>query len=177
MKDYENPWVSRYAPTDMTTLPQTLSVAEGVTVGPLGAVIEEGLSFEAFDEALRNCHRLATGSLWAIGDLIYYAESRSDWGESYTQAINLTQRSYWTLSQAVRLSKAYPPEERVEDISWSHHRDVAAIKDPRERRQLLEDAVKHNWSREELRAQRTQFEGEPLVNVLTTTCPKCGHRW
>jgi|2_EtaG_2_1085320.scaffolds.fasta_scaffold126354_1 hypothetical protein len=164
--------------TEIMTVQSQILVAEGVQVGPLGATIEENITFEAFEEGLRNCHLLASASLWSLGDLLAYGEGRGDWGESYTQAISLAQRSYWTLTQAVRLAKAYPPGERVANISWSHHRDVAAIKDPAERRQLLEEAVKHHWSREELRAQRTKFEGDPLVKVFaSTTCPKCGYNW
>jgi len=151
----------------------------GITLTETGAVIEGNPTVDDFCTAVQKCYRLANATMWAIGDLLLYGEGRSEWGETYTQAIELTQKSYSSLSQAVWVSKAYPPEGRefAGMLSWSHHRTVASIKDPAERRQLLQRCVDNSLSRDDLRAMmpKPSARALPLGEVLSNeiTCPFC----
>ena len=146
-------------------------LATGIFLTPSGVRIVGDPSLEAFIESVQRCQRLANASLWCLGDLLYYGEQRHDWGETYTQAIDVTGKSVDTLMQAVRLSKAYPPEMRVPDVSWSHHRVALAVKDPVTRKETLETAAREGHSVADLRQQLAP------ATQRTTTCPKCQYEW
>jgi hypothetical protein len=151
-----------------------IRIAPGVQMTHVGAVINPTLDFENFCHALQNCQQIANGALWTLGDLLLYGESRGDWGEMYTQAVDVTKKSYATLSQAVRLSKAYPTDQRVPSVSWSHHREALAVKDPAERHALLLRASSEGFSRETVRAIAV---GDSPTPPPAHTCPQCGHQW
>tara|TARA_R110000824_G_scaffold140651_5_gene306792 strand:- start:4702 stop:5235 length:534 start_codon:yes stop_codon:yes gene_type:complete len=149
-----------------------MTLASGITMTPIGAVISDDLTFEDFEEGLKNCQVMANASLWTLGDILLYAEAK--WGEKYAQAIELTKKSYATLSQAVRVSKSYPQDERLVDLSWSHHREAASIKDKDQRRQLLEQAAREGWSRDTMREMATD-ESKPKEEKPEKKCPSCGY--
>jgi hypothetical protein len=158
--------------TDTST--GAIALSQGITLTPQGAIIQSDVTLPEFLEGFKKCEILSNASLWALGDLLLYGESRGEWGEMYTQAIEVTQKSYSTMSQAVRLSKAYPLHERVVDVSWSHHREALAVKDPEERREALVRAGQEGLSREGLRSVISG--GDPHPKKLVT-CPHCGHQW
>jgi hypothetical protein len=160
--------------TDTLAVTQAISLAPGVQMTPTGAIISEDVTLEGFCQALQNCQTLANASLWALGDLLLYGEARGDWGEMYTQAIDLTRKSYTTLTHAVHLSKRYPPEDRIHELSWTHHREAAKIPDHDERQAVLRQAVEQQWTREQL---RDHIRGDQPAPPLRTTCPQCGYVW
>jgi hypothetical protein len=151
-----------------------IQLAHGIYATRTGAMINENITLEDFCTGLSNCQALANAATWALGDLLVYGENRNEWGETYTQALDLTQKSYSTLTNAVYVSNAYPPEERVDGLSWSHHREIASVKNPDERRALLTQAANEGWSREQL---RDAAKGARAPAKKVTTCPKCGHEW
>tara|TARA_R110000824_G_C15094258_1_gene665646 strand:+ start:108 stop:671 length:564 start_codon:yes stop_codon:yes gene_type:complete len=159
------------APRTDTTM---IQLAHGIYATRTGATIKDNVTLEDFCTGISNCQALSNAATWALGDLISYGESRNDWGEMYTQALDLTQKSYSTLTNAVYVSNAYPPEERVDGLSWSHHREIASLKNLDERRTLLTQAVDEGWSREQL---RDAAKGSRASAKKVTTCPKCGHEW
>jgi len=136
-----------------------VALSGGFTLTPTGCVIEGEPTLEEYGGALERCGRLANATHWALGDLIVYGEGRGDWGESYSQYIDLTSRSFQTISQAVRVSKAFPPgasRECADRISWSHHREVLRAPDD-SRMRLLREACAYDWSRDELRVAVTDL--------------------
>ena len=153
---------------------KALPIGNDIYMTPTGAIIDQDVSFDDFCIGLQNCQKVANGAMWTLGDLLVYGEGRGEWGHMYTQALDLTKKSYSTLTAAVRLSKAYPIEERVEDVSWSHHREALAEKDPALRRDILVQAADAGLSREGVRAL---ISGETPPTPATKTCPKCGHEW
>jgi len=153
-----------------------ITLAEGVVLTDSGCAIDHDISIEVFCSALQNVQALANATMWALGDLLLYGEARGDYGEMYTQALDATKKSYATLTQAVRISKAYPQPERVAAVSWSHHREAAGIKDPAVRSELLYQAAQEGWSRETLRERVQELKGDLPAPALTT-CPQCGHAW
>ena len=112
--------------------------------------------------------------MWALGDLLHYGDQRGDWGEMYTQALEVTQKSYSTLTKAAWVSRTYPPDQRVHSVSWSHHREAISEKDPVARHALLLRASVEGLSRE---AVRELAIGERPPTPPSHTCPQCGHQW
>ena len=155
-----------------------MEIAGGVTLTRMGAVIAKNMTSDEFCHGLQNCQKLANASMWAIGDLLVYGEGRGDWGEMYTQAIDLTQKSYTSLTQAAMLSKAYPIEDRVEDVSWSHHREALPLREPGARKEILELAASTGMSRDDVR-EHVKTGAEPTTSNKPRkyTCPQCGHQW
>ena len=149
-----------------------VSLAEGVYLTTTGARIEGDLTLENYIAAVERCELLGNAAVWAIGDLLYYGE-QANWGEKYTQAMALTGRSYWSLTQCMRVAKAYPLDERVEGASWSHHRVALSMPDHEQRTALLEDAVTNNVSAEDLRQQLATSIPTPKP----VGCPSCNYEW
>jgi len=156
-------------------VPIAVPVGDHLTLTDVGLIINGPVTFDDFCNGLKKCQLVANGALWTLGDLLVYGESRGEWGEMYSQAIDLTKKSYSTLTQAVHLSKRYPHIERVAAVSWSHHREAAQITDPKERRQLLERAGAEGWSREQVRDHVRGTDTTPAAPLRT--CPQCGHQW
>ena len=152
-------------------LERGVPLATGIYLTPLGARIEGTPSLDDFIESVQRCQTLANASLWCLGDLLYYGEHRHEWGETYTQAVNITGKSPETLMQAVRLSKAYPLDARVPEVSWSHHRVALTVTDPVERHATLQAAGRQGHSVSDVRHQLSPPQHR------TTVCPKCQYEW
>ena len=157
---------------EATTTNISLELAPGVFLTACGAVLDENVTFDDYCDALKKCQTLGNASLWAIGDMLLFGSQT--YGEQYSQALELTRRSYSTLTQAKRLAKAYPPDERFSELSWTHHREALGIKDPDDRQRLLARAATEGWSREQVSDHVTGADATALV-AHTHTCPKCGH--
>jgi hypothetical protein len=150
-----------------------VELADGVHLTTAGARITGELTLDNYVAAVERCELLGNAAVWALGDLLYYGEKQASWGEKYTQAMALTGRSYWSLTQCMRVAKAYPLDARVTGASWSHHRVALSIP-PEERTALLEGAVTSNVSAEGLR-QQIATSNAPAPRTLT--CPNCNHEW
>jgi len=101
--------------------------------------------WEAYGEKLR----FVEGALqWLIGDWLNYGEQK--WGEMYAQAVDekqaATWRSYKWVSNAIQLST------RVDNLSWSHHREVANLQ-PAQQKEYLDLAVLESLTVRELRSR------------------------
>jgi hypothetical protein len=160
---------------------ESVELCDGFKLTPTGCEIEGQPSIESYGEALARCGRLANASQWALGDLIVYGEGRGDWGEMYSQYVDLSARSYAQVSQAARVSRTFPPGEMRQyatDLSWSHHR-VLLSTDRSERVGLLRQAQENEWTVETLRQSARDLtslttvseEGQPLVEVLEPSGP------
>jgi hypothetical protein len=162
--------------TDALVPHREVVLAPGVVLTPTGAMISDDVSLENWGRALKACQSVANATAWALGDLLVFADDHPGFGERYSQYLDLTGKSYSTLTKAIYLSRQFPPAERVEGVSWSHHAEAAAIKDKQERHTLLHQAKEEGWTREQMRESRT-----PPVIIDTPvhdhTCPKCGHQW
>ena len=161
----------------------SVTLGGGITLTATGAVIEGEPTIDEFCSGLQNCYLMANATMWAIGDLLLYGEGRGDYGESYTQAVELTQKSYWTLSQAVRVSKAYPQNDRpfAMKLSWSHHQAALKVKEVDDRNKVLTQCADRGLSRDELREQLHENAepkaltsgASPEGKTTDVTCPFC----
>lgn len=159
----------------LITTSHSIALSQGIQLTETGARIDRDVTLEAWGAALQACQSLANASMWALGDLLTHAQDRPEWGETYTQFLTLTGKSYSTLTKATYLSKHYPPDERIEGVSWSHHMEAASLPEPA-RRALLLRARDEGWTREQVRDHRTGRDAIPVV-PLQHQCPSCGHQW
>jgi len=97
---------------------------------------------------------------WWIGDWVAYGER--SYGETYTQAIEVTGQAYQTLNDVVWVARKFEFSRRRENLSWSHHREVAALEPP-EQEGWLDLAERNEWSRNDLRRHVQQERRDLLV--------------
>jgi hypothetical protein len=83
-----------------------------------------------------------------IGDWIRFGEK--SYGEKYSQAIEETGLDYQTLANYAYVASKVEPSRRRENVSFSHHAEVAALA-PEKQEAWLETAEAQNWTRSDLR--------------------------
>jgi hypothetical protein len=136
---------------------------------------------------------IGRGVGWWIGDWLRYGNLK--FGERYVRASRITGYDVQTLMNMVYVASAYDVTERRDELSFSHHAELAALA-PEDRGRLLDLAVSKRLSvrclREELRRERRLRKGEaaeaPGDVALTDAahadamtahelrCPQCGCR-
>lgn len=96
---------------------------------------------------------------WWIGDWLRYGNLQ--FGEKYARASRITGYDVQTLMNMVYVASAYEVSERREELSWSHHAELASM-EPEMRNELLDRAVHSRMSvrclREEARRERRARE-------------------
>ncbi len=94
------------------SLPDDLTLDEWATLGPILCGVERS-------------------GRWWLGDWIRYAEDRADapgWGSKYLAAIEMAGLSYSSLANVVWVAGRVEVSRRREDLSWSHHLEVAKLR-------------------------------------------------
>lgn len=86
-----------------------------------------------FHDVLRLTGRCATATNWWVGCLANYAD---EWGDEYVQLLDSLDLPYNTVREYARVARAIPPANRLANVPWTHHRDVAALPEPEQKRLL-----------------------------------------
>lgn len=140
---------------------------------------------------------IGRGSSWWIGDWVNYGNAK--FGEKYSRAAQVTSYDIQTLMNMAYVASRFEISRRRENLSWSHHAEVAALP-PAEQDRWLEYAGANRVSvsglREQLRAWRARrdsvdgdagaadggsVEGACPDRALasweddTVVCPQCGY--
>lgn len=101
-------------------------------------------------ESIGNTLQVVNGAVnWWIGDWLNVGEQK--WGETYTQAIDVTDSSIETLKKRKAVSERVAKEIRSPKLSWTHHFYVAYLPEG-ERGPLLAMAEELELSSRELKS-------------------------
>jgi hypothetical protein len=124
-----------------------LDAAIGATVTATSLTLPAGLPFEQWRRLLDRLERRETQVRWWIADALAYGQRtyRRDYPAALEQIY--TRQS---LHDLVYVARHVSPERRRESLSFSHHREVAAL-DGEEQRRWLEAAARGRWSTKQLR--------------------------
>jgi hypothetical protein len=149
--------VKQLSDTEGTTVLATVEVQSSLTLGePAGVhITKNGLTFNrdlSLEEWSNFGKKLKTieGALqWWIGDWLNYGEK--NYGEKYTEAMRVLDYEEKSLRNMSSVAKKIEMSRRRDNLSWSHHAEVAAL-DPKEQTKLLDLAEKEEVSVKELRA-------------------------
>jgi len=141
--------------------PFTLT-ATGLEVDPRSKPSFE--EYESVGEFIKRAH--AASGFW-LADWLRYGESRGDWEERLSQAVDATGLSEKTLRN-VRAVGRIEASRRRDDVDFSLHETVAGLA-PTEQTDWLERAHANGWDRRELRlniraAKRTRIiDGQAIL--------------
>jgi hypothetical protein len=83
------------------------------------------LSYEEWETAGRQLQAMGRAWQWWLGDWIKYGEQR--FGDLYMQAMDQTGYEYQTIANVVYVAGKVDVSRRRENLSWTHHAEVAAL--------------------------------------------------
>lgn len=96
-----------------------------VRMTEVGWAAAPGMSQEQWAAAGRRIATVGGAWRWWLGDWINFASKR--WGDKYDEAVEITGLSYQSLADAARVSRVFDISRRRENLSWSHHEEVASL--------------------------------------------------
>jgi hypothetical protein len=117
---------------------------------PTGLQLHGSPTLEACIDYASKLGSMDSACKWTLGDLLLYMESRPDFAETWTQAINQMQKSEDSLLTVMNVCRKIPTEKRRTILSFAHHRDVVAL-DEHEREAWLDKAEAEGLSSKQLR--------------------------
>ena len=120
--------------------------------------IPQDLTQDGFADLLRTLGSMRGAIHWWVGDALVFGNAK--FGELAAQFEELLNLTYQQLADYKWVASRVPPEHRFppDQVSWSHHRDLAKIDDPKKRSEWLQKVKDEGWSRAELR-QKLRDEG------------------
>lgn len=127
----------------------TLRLPPGARVTPVSLEMPDDFDMNLWKKAGTTIKMLAKGAQWWVGDWLNFGEAR--FGEKYSQYIDELGLAQGTIANYQSISGRMPPDRRKEELSFGHHESVLAVEDPKLQDELLEMAIKENWTREQLR--------------------------
>jgi hypothetical protein len=134
-----------------------------VSLTSVGLTFTGPLAYEAWLNLVQTLSTLDTAVQFAIGDALVYGEAT--YGEKYSQAMDLTGMAYQTLANCVWVSKHVPVQNRIQGLSWTHHRAVAGLPQD-EQVDALQWAIEHEASASSLQQHLSGRESRSTASVL-----------
>jgi len=131
----------------------------------LGLTITGQPGYEVWEAYGRGLQGVQSAIHWVIGDWLNYGEAR--YGDTYTQALELTPYSLSTLQSDKWVANAIPSCNRLVGLAWKVHREVGGLP-VEEQMGWLVQARDNEWSAPELREaiHGTPTEEERLVRGM-----------
>lgn len=129
----------------------------------LGLTFSEDLSFEQWADVGRKIGQVARTSLFWVGDWLNYGQDRWNGGnrfekmpddqrQRYEDAMKMTGLELATLQKASYVARQIPLPDRCADLTFSHHRLIARVKDDSKRKEWLKKTEDAQLSTRRLRA-------------------------
>lgn len=144
------------------TLDKTESVESGragvVGVTPVGWEPPANLSYEVWMTVGRRVATFARGAQWWVGDWVRVGALK--YGGRYKEAVRLTGYDESTLQNIVWVAGRFEISRRRENLTWSHHAEVAAL-DVVEQERWLDQAERDGLSVRALRQALSRANAEP----------------
>jgi N6-adenosine-specific RNA methylase IME4 len=133
----------------------------------LGLELPDGLDFDGWLEVGATLRDMDRKLPWMIGDWLNYGERK--YGEKYSQALETTGLEYQTLNGMKWAASRFEIMRRRTNLSWSHHREVAALP-PVEQDHWLDEAETEKLSKAELRRRIKQRKNAIGATPSNDTC-------
>lgn len=117
------------------------------TLAPARLVVNGHKSLEEWEQSARVLFDIQRSVYWWIGDMIVFGEQQ--FGDELYQVADDTV-SVDMINRCVSVSREFPPNERHQALSWTHHQLVVPYKKPMQQA-LLKKAEDNKWSTQQFR--------------------------
>jgi hypothetical protein len=114
-------------------------IYKGFKLTNIGLIVTEQTTIEDWNWIGDHLIRLEGSVQWLIGDWVAYGET--EWGKTYDQLEVETEYKYQTLRDYVYVAKNVDLSIRNRQMTFSHHRVIAGVKDTRLQKLWLDYAV------------------------------------
>lgn len=121
---------------------------DGVRYEPTRLVIPTNLTLDEFVGLLRSLGGIARGHQWWVGDALVEGEKR--YGEEIAQHAEELNLEPHTLTNWRWVADSIKSSRRREDLTWSHHAEVARLP-AKDQTTALAKAAKESWTVRQLR--------------------------
>jgi len=158
------------------------------------AIQLEGFKFKSMELSIEGQHEiekwLEVGTLltgmesslnWWIGDWLVFGEHT--YGQKYSQAESVTKHRQDYLKACNFVSHKVPAQNRIQGLSWSHHREVAALSIG-DQKKWLKQALENEWTVSELRinmrkslAEYSDTDDDSVKSFNLVSWTQEGVRW
>ncbi|MGE0444517.1 MAG: hypothetical protein AB7P99_04760 [Vicinamibacterales bacterium] len=186
-------------PTAVEVTAGALVPSKGYIIGQVALEILRPLTRDEWEAIGRRLRAVASATQWAIGDWLVFGQGCGEYGQTYQRAAEITGRSWETLSQYARVSRAYARDCRRPDVSWTIHREALRLLEA-DRPAALALAASKGWTRERFAGHVDKLQRRALGKYSKdpdhaparlrqrvarwrtngpkgfTICPSCGHR-
>lgn len=142
-----------------TTRTKALWAHGPFSVLPQGVRVDGEPTLRSWGAALKALVRAKSGTQWATGDLLIYADVRGWAAEAIETVMDETGQQRGTLANLKAIARRFPQERRHPDLPWSHHALVASLPEA-EADALLVRAAAEKWGWEELRAHAREARAD-----------------
>lgn len=103
-------------------------VFDKAQVSSTSLVIDDHVTYEEWERIGEQLKLMERSVLWWIGDWLNFGEAR--YGETYSQALETTDKSYQQLADAKWVASKIEPSCRHENLSFTHHREALGSDEP-----------------------------------------------
>ncbi len=165
-------------PATPAALPALLDTATGEVMpgafSPTSLALPDGLDYGDWARYGRTISQVANASLWWLGDWWRYGQARYGGTRPYGDgraAADDASVDYGSAMNAGRVSGAFEFSRRRENLTWSHHVEVAPL-DPDEADALLGDAADGGWSVRDLRTEVKAIKQRKKTLELLSSMPR-----
>jgi hypothetical protein len=135
----------------------------------LTLVLPHGQSFEDWEETGRSLASANKVLNWWIGD--WWAAGSHRYGaRAEAAARGLFGLEYQSLRDAAMVCRAFEPSRRRDNLSFTHHREVASLS-PAKADALLDRAEREGWSTRDMRAEAALARGSSLPRWFEPKSP------
>ena len=135
---------------------------EGIDITETGWQPARHLTFPEWRNAGDQLLRVGRAWQWWVGDWILYGEQHHQ--DRYADALEQTGYEYSTISHVISVARRVDSTRRREELSWSHHAEVAPLP-PDQQTEYLQRAVTEGLTLARFRAVLREVKGdrEPKV--------------
>jgi hypothetical protein len=144
----------------------------GVGLTPTSLDIEEDLTFQEWERLLGIMERYEKSSPWWVGDCLAFGHEV--WGDRIYQSLTEVGWRNERLRQYRWVAERVAPQHRNPDLSWSHHRQVAALDNPKDQVRWLDTALAEGWTEREL---SVRMDAEPDTRAASAPPPETLYDW
>lgn len=125
--------------------------------------LRDDLPFARWSELVRSLTVMVDACPWWLGDALIFGERK--YGQTYAQVAEVTGKAIHTLQNSAWVASRIPPSRRREDLSFSHHAEVAGM-EPDIADAYLNLAEEHGWTRNELRRSIAEARRQEALEKL-----------